>query len=201
MATYGEDDGSGFTFRGPWQAFTLYRAFDVVTYAGATWFASAKFTSGASFNAANWSLLADSGNTELAYWEGAVTQAVTDTTTTDIPGATISFTAPGGAFYLGATAILSMSKGTATAGNGFGGWVAIFDGATNVGQANWSTVVPASGALSQSVRPHAKITGVPQGTVKTYKLSLKFFTFPTNGSAVGATAVAAAPHALWARRA
>lgn len=191
----------GFNFRGAWQQNTAYNYYDLVTYAGATWLTTNSFTSTSTFDAANWSMWADSGNSELGYWEGAVTTAVTDTTTTDISGATISFSAPGGAYYVAATVLLSMTKGTATAGNGFGGWAAIFDGSTNVGQANWSTVVPAAGSLSHTVRPHAHITGVTQGTSKTYKLSIKFFTFPTNGTSVGALAAATAPHALWAHRA
>ena len=55
--------GQGFTYRGAWAASTAYNAYDVVTYSGQTYEAPAGFTSGTTFNAANWSLWAAQGAT------------------------------------------------------------------------------------------------------------------------------------------
>lgn len=53
--------GQGLNFRGAWQASTAYAAYDVVTNAGETYEADHSFTSGASFNAANWNKWAAKG--------------------------------------------------------------------------------------------------------------------------------------------
>lgn len=56
-------------FKGAWAPTTAYSPNDMVTINGRTYIATSRFTSGASFSAANWSLLADKGNSELAYAE------------------------------------------------------------------------------------------------------------------------------------
>lgn len=61
--------GQGFNFRGAWAPNTDYVPYDVVTYGGRTYLAQAAFRSGAQFNVANWALLADKGNSEIAYAE------------------------------------------------------------------------------------------------------------------------------------
>lgn len=53
--------GQGFTFRGAWQPNTAYSLYDVVTYGGQTYEASASFVSGPSFNASQWNLWAQKG--------------------------------------------------------------------------------------------------------------------------------------------
>lgn len=53
---------SGGVNRGPWQANTAYKQNDIVTRNGVTYGALADFTSGASFNAANWLVLGGSGS-------------------------------------------------------------------------------------------------------------------------------------------
>lgn len=71
--------GQGFTFRGAWAANTAYAPYDVVTYGGSTYEASAAFTSGATFSAANWSLWAAAATTSrVAVADQAYTATASD---------------------------------------------------------------------------------------------------------------------------
>lgn len=56
-STPGVGGGGGVYYRGAWAATTAYKAGDVVSQGGALYVALADFTSGASFNAANWRAL------------------------------------------------------------------------------------------------------------------------------------------------
>jgi len=53
--------GQGFNLRGSWAANTAYAAYDVVTYGGSSYTTPTAFTSGATFSAANWTVLAAQG--------------------------------------------------------------------------------------------------------------------------------------------
>lgn len=54
--------GQGLTFRGPWAALTAYAPYDMVTFSGSTYMATTSFVSGASFNVANWTLIASAAS-------------------------------------------------------------------------------------------------------------------------------------------
>lgn len=56
-ATTSSSGGGGIYYRGAWAATTAYKAGEVVSQAGALYAALADFTSGASFNTANWRAL------------------------------------------------------------------------------------------------------------------------------------------------
>ncbi len=53
--------GNSFTVRGAWAATTAYNLLDIVTYSGSSYTPIVVFTSGATFNAANWTLIAAGG--------------------------------------------------------------------------------------------------------------------------------------------
>ena len=53
--------GPGINFRGAWAASTAYAVNDLVTYGGSAYIAPAAFTSGSSFNSANWLVFAAAG--------------------------------------------------------------------------------------------------------------------------------------------
>lgn len=80
--------GQGFNLRGAWAASTAYALYDVVTYNGETWTPVTPFTSGATFNSANWIKLAAGGGTELAYAEKTSNQT-TISALVDISGLVI----------------------------------------------------------------------------------------------------------------
>lgn len=63
VAARGSDGaaGAGINFRGAWAPTTVYNALDVVTNGGQLYEADHTFTSGSSFNAANWNLWAAKG--------------------------------------------------------------------------------------------------------------------------------------------
>lgn len=58
----------------------------MVTFANSTWLANGTFQSGATFNSANWLVLAAHGNTELGYAERTTDFTTTSTVMADVTG-------------------------------------------------------------------------------------------------------------------
>lgn len=102
--------GPGVTFRGAWAPSTIYNALDVVTNGGSTYEADHTFTSGGSFNSANWNLWAAAGapgatgpagsvvSFSTTTWPSWLTPTVTNATTTpnlDVSASTIPESAGG----------------------------------------------------------------------------------------------------------
>ena len=74
----------GFNPRGAWAPNTNYAPFDIVTYGGSTYESSTTFTSGTTFNAANWNLWAAKGIDGAAGSGGGAAPATPATTATTL---------------------------------------------------------------------------------------------------------------------
>lgn len=100
MITYQTPGSSVFAqaFRGAWAPSTAYVPGDIVTYLGRTYMAPSAFTSGASFNVANWTLLAGRGQARVDYAESTgpdLVLAITSGAFQDITGVTSTKTYDG----------------------------------------------------------------------------------------------------------
>jgi hypothetical protein len=194
--------GQGFNYRGPWQANTPYVAYDVVTYAGSAWIATTSFTSGATFNAANWTVWSSAGNAELAFAQVTANVLVTDTTATDT-GLQIVVTSTGLPYYVDSKGLVTGSKGTATAGVVFGLSLKLID-VTNAGaqldQANITGSVPSTSTFGGTIITRARISDAA-GVQRTFKTQVQAYIFPTGATNVGLQALSTFPATLRAMQA
>lgn len=92
------DPGQGFSVPEAWAPNTQYALFDIITYNGRTYTPSVAFQSGAQFSATNLTLLADKGNSQIAYAERTSQVLVANhvaNTSYDITDLSITVTADG----------------------------------------------------------------------------------------------------------
>ncbi len=123
--------GLGFNVRGAWAANTVYATNDVVSYQGSSYSAITGFTSAATFNAANWNLLAASGQAGTA---GG-----------DLTATSLTITAAGGKINLDSNKTMWVQESN--------GKVIIGTGTTNLFSIDSSGNVIAAGTITTASTP------------------------------------------------
>lgn len=151
--------GQGFTFRGAWQANTVYNPYDVVTNGGQTFVAAATVLAAATFAAASWSLVAAQGSNGVPGASGTVgatgpagpSQAATSSAIGAVKPGTGLTVAVDGTLSITNVSVGSLGQGSAAIGQLLGwsgtGWTPTTP-AAGVSYTGLSPITVASGAIS-----------------------------------------------------
>lgn len=118
-------------YKGAWAPSTAYVTGDVLTYQGRTYIVTTAFTSGASFTTTNLDIIADRGNSEIAYAELTSNFAAGTAAITDVTGLSFTIT-PTSTRPIQLEVYCAVLKNTVA---GALNYLVIYEGATIVAQA------------------------------------------------------------------